>query len=302
VATTADRVVVCSGADHALDLPTRALVATGRTTVALEDPCLTFHRTLVATAGGTVVPAPVDGAGVEVATLAATGAAAAVVTPARQALLGVTLAPARRSALVEWARRVDGIVVEDDYDGELRYDRQPIGAVQGLDPDRVVYVGTVSKTLAPGLRVAWAVVPPALATAVDGTLGPHSPVSSLDQLVVADLLGTLAIDRHLRRSRAAYRRRRDDLVALLAARAPAVTVEGVAAGLHGLVRWPPGAAREDDLMAEAAARGIGLTALRPGWHGQPRSEGLVVGYGRPPAHDVRRRYEAFAELLADRVG
>ncbi|HEX6569236.1 MAG TPA: PLP-dependent aminotransferase family protein [Acidimicrobiales bacterium] len=295
-----EQVVVCSGADHAFVVLTRALASTGRAAVAMEDPCLPFHRTIVAGAGGSVVAVGVDDAGVNVEALAASGARAAVVTPARQAVVGVTLAPGRRGALVAWARAADAVVVEDDYDGELRYDRQPIGAVQGLDPARVVYVGTTSKSLAPGLRLAWAVVPPALAGAVDGALGPHSPVSSLDQLALAALISGHAVDRHLRRVRAAYRRRRDRFVAVLAERAPRVRVDGVAAGLHALVRWPAGAAGEDEVVAEASARGIGVTPVGPTWHGAgPRFDGLLVGYGRPPAHDVRRCYAAFATLMAD---
>jgi GntR family transcriptional regulator/MocR family aminotransferase len=290
-----EQVVVCAGVDHALAVLAGALG--GRGPLALEDPCLHFHRTIVTGAGASVVPAPVDGDGVVVDALA--GAGTAVVTPARQAVLGVTLAPARRTALLAWARAGDRVVVEDDYDGELRYDRQPIGALQGLDPERVVYLGTLSKSLAPGLRLAWAVVPDGLAAAVDGVLGTHSTVSSLDQLVVADLLRSQAFDRHLRRLRATYRRRRDEFVARLAAAAPAVQVEGVAAGLSALVGWPPGVTTEAAVMAEAEARGIGLTPLAPGWHGGPRGEGVTVGYGRPPAHDLRRCYGAFATLMAD---
>ncbi len=297
-----DQVVICSGVDHVLAVVTRALVADGRSVVAMEDPCLPFQRTIVAGAGATVVPARVDPDGVDVETVAAAGAGAAVVTPARQSLLGTTLAPARRSALVAWARAAGAVVVEDDYDGELRYDRQPIGAVQGLAPESVVYAGTLSKSLAPGLRVAWAVVPDALAPGVDAALGPHSSVSSLDQLVVADLLAAGTIDRHLRRMRAAYRRRRDEFVSLLAARAPRARVEGVAAGLHALVGWPPGAVAEAAVMAEAAARGIGLTPLAPAWHREPGAEGVLAGYGRPPAHDVPRRFAAFADLMADMLG
>jgi GntR family transcriptional regulator/MocR family aminotransferase len=302
VVAAPDQVVVCSGIDHALDVVARALAATGRTTLALEDPCLPLHRRIVAGAGTAVVPAPVDGAGVVVDALATSGAGAAVVTPARQSLLGTTLAPARRSALLSWARAGDRVVVEDDYDGELRYDRQPIGAVQGLDPERVVYLGTLSKSLAPGLRLAWAVVPAGLSRAVDGVLGPHSPVSSLDQLALAGLLRSQSFDRHLRRRRATYRRRRDEFVDRLASTAPRVRVEGVAAGLHALVRWPGEAATEAEVLTEAGARGIAVTALGPCWHGTPRFGGLVVGYGRPPAHDARRRYEAFAGLMADLTG
>jgi GntR family transcriptional regulator/MocR family aminotransferase len=294
------QVVVCSGIDHALAVVTRALAATGRRDLALEDPCLPFHRTIVAAGGGRIAPAPVDGDGVVVDALGDAGAA--VVTPARQALLGVPLAPARRSALLAWARDGDRIVVEDDYDGELRYDRQPVGALQGLDPERVVYLGTLSKSLAPGLRLAWAVVPAGLAGAVDGALGPHSQVSSLDQLVAADLLRSHSFDRHLARLRGTYRRRRDEFVARLSAAAPRVRVDGVAAGLHALVGWPAGVTTEAAVTAEAAARGIGVTPLGPSWHGPPRGEGVMVGYGRPPAHDRRRCYEAFAALMADVSG
>jgi GntR family transcriptional regulator/MocR family aminotransferase len=302
VVARSDQVVVGAGFDHLLGVVTAALVATGRRVVALEDPCLPFHRSMVAAAGASVVPVPVDGEGVAVDALAGSGADVVLVTPARQALLGVTLGPARRSALLAWARGTGGVVLEDDYDAELRYDRQPIGAVQGLDPERVVYLGTLSKTLAPGLRLGWAVIPDSLAASVDGILGLHSTVSSLDQLVVASLLRDQVLDRHLRRMRSAYRRRRDDFVATLAARAPRVSVDGVAAGLHGLVRWPDGGPTEADVMAEAKARGIGLTGLAAGWHATPAFPGVIAGYGRAPAHDARRRFEAFASLMADLVG
>jgi GntR family transcriptional regulator/MocR family aminotransferase len=311
VVVRADQVVVGGGFDHLLGVVAAALVATGRRVVALEDPCLPFHRRIVAAAGASVVPVPVDGDGVSVDALAASGAGAVLVTPARQSLVGVTLGPARRSALLAWARGtggtgrtggIGGIVLEDDYDAELRYDRQPIGAVQGLDPERVVYLGTLSKTLAPGFRLGWAVIPDSLAAPIDRILGLHSTVSSLDQLVVATLLRDQVLDRHLRRMRSAYRRRRDDFVATLAACAPRVRVEGVAAGLHGLVRWPEDGPTEAEVMAEAMARGIGLTALARGWHRTPAYPGVIAGYGRAPAHDARRRFDAFAALMADMVG
>ena len=302
VVARADQVVVGAGFERLIRAVVAALVATGRPVVAMEDPCLPYHRILVAEAGASVVPVPVDGEGLAVGALAASGAGAVLVTPARQALLGATLGPARRSALLAWAQETGGVVLEDDYDAELRFDRQPIGAVQGLDPERVVYLGTLSKSLAPGLRLGWAVIPDSLAAPVDAVLSVHSTVSSLDQLVVATLLRSQVFDRHLRRMRSAYRRRRDDFVATLAARAPQVWVEGVAAGLHGLVRWPDGGPTEAAVVAEATARGIGLTGLAAGWHGTPAFPGIIAGYGRAPAHDARRRFEAFASLMADVVG
>jgi GntR family transcriptional regulator/MocR family aminotransferase len=298
-----DQVVVTSGFGHGLEVVTRALVATGRRRVAMEDPCLPFHREIAAAAGAEVVPVPVDDRGVDIAAVAAAGVGAVVVTPARQAILGATLAPDRRGALVAWARSADAVVVEDDYDGELRFDRDPVGAVQGLDPGRVVYLGTTSKSLAPGLRLAWAVVPAALALEVDAALGFHGQVSSLDQLVVAELIESHALDRHLRRVRPAYRRRRDRLVAVLAERVPAVRVEGVAAGLQALVQWPAARAGQADVEAEATTRGIALTGVARAWaSGPPRFPGLLVGYGRPPQHDVERCVAALADLLADTVG
>ncbi|MBN2622430.1 MAG: PLP-dependent aminotransferase family protein [Acidimicrobiales bacterium] len=295
-----EQVVVFGGVDHAFAVVTRALAVTGRRTVAMEDPGLPFHRRIVADAGGEVVAVPVDEGGIDAAAVAVSDADAVIVTPARQAVLGATLAPGRRGDLVAWALASGAVVVEDDYDGELRYDRQPIGALQALDPERVLYVGTASKSLAPGLRLAWAVVPPALVGAVESVLPPHSPVSSLDQLVLADLIRGHVFDRHLRRARSAYRRRRDRFAAVLRDRAPAVQVEGVAAGLHALVRWPAGTAGEDEVLAEATARGIAVTAVGPMWHGPHHgADGLLVGYGRPPAHDVRRCFDAFADLMAD---
>jgi GntR family transcriptional regulator/MocR family aminotransferase len=302
VVVRSDQVVVDGGFERLIRVLVAALVATGRRVVAMEDPCLPYHRILVAESGASIVPVPVDGEGLVVDALAASGAGAVLVTPARQALLGATLGPARRSALLAWARATGGVVLEDDYDAELRFDRQPIGAVQGLDPECVVYLGTLSKSLAPGLRLGWAVIPDSLAAPVDAVLSVHSTVSSLDQLVVASLLRSRVFDRHLRRMRSAYRRRRDDFVATLAARAPRVRVEGVAAGLHGLVRWPDRGPTEAAILAEATARGIGLTGLAAGWHGTPAFPGVIAGYGRAPAHDARRRFDAFASLMADTVG
>ena len=281
------QIVVCSGVDEALALLTRSLArrGDGGVRLAMEDPGLPFQRRIVSGAGGMVVAVPVDGHGLDPDAVAASGAAAVIVTPARQAILGVTLAPARRSALLAWSQASGGVVIEDDYDGELRYDRQPIGALQALDPDRVVYVGTASKSLAPGLRLAWVVVPGWLAAAVEAELPPHSPVSGLNQLALAELIRSHAFDRHLRRMRAAYRGRRDRFVAALAERAPAVRVEGVAAGLHALVRWPAGGPSEEEVMAEASARGIAVTPTAPTWHGRGAAAapaGLLVAGLRPP--------------------
>jgi GntR family transcriptional regulator/MocR family aminotransferase len=208
-----------------------------------------------------------------------------VLTPAHQFPLGVTLAPQRRRAVIEWAAASGGLVVEDDYDGEFRYDRQPVGAMQALAPDHVVYAGTASKSLAPGLRLGWLAVP---ATALDEVVaakeaaGAHA--SAIDQLALAELLTSGGYDRQIRHARLAYRRRRDRLAAAVRRHAPKVEVTGIAAGLHAVLRLPDDQS-EDDLVASAAAHGLaieGLASFHAG--GAGHGPALVVGYGRPPEH------------------
>jgi GntR family transcriptional regulator/MocR family aminotransferase len=187
--------------------------------------------------------------------------------------------------VVEWARASAGVVIEDDYDGEFRYDRQPVGAVQALAPEHVVYAGSVSKSLAPGLRVGWLVLPGHL---VDDVVAAKAmadrQTSTLDQLTLTDLIVSGAYDRHVRRSRLAYRRRRDRLVAALAQQAPQVRVAGIAAGLHVLLELPAGQ-HEEDVLARAAHHGLAIEGLRP-YSASARHDraALVVGYGTPPEH------------------
>ncbi|WP_375390147.1 aminotransferase class I/II-fold pyridoxal phosphate-dependent enzyme, partial [uncultured Amnibacterium sp.] len=218
---------------------------------------------------------------------------AALLTPAHQFPTGVVLAPDRRRAFAE-AARSGLLVVEDDYDGEFRYDREPVGALQALAPDDVVYAGTASKTLAPALRLGWVVLPArlveAFAAATDG------PPPSIDQLALAALLASGGYDAHVRRMRTVYRRRRDRLLAALAS-AP-VRVEGVAAGLHALVRLPAGV-DEEAVVAAAADRGLALEGLRqyrvPG--APAPGPGLVVGYATPPAHRFDEAVDVLAQVL-----
>jgi GntR family transcriptional regulator/MocR family aminotransferase len=277
-----DRIVVTSGFTQGFGLLCRAL---GPGAVAMEDPCLHHLRAIAAATGLTVAPLPVDEQGAHPDP--PDGAAAALITPAHQFPLGATLAPARRAAFVDWARRTGGIVVEDDYDGEFRYDRQPVGALQGLDPEHVVYAGTASKTLAPGLRLGWLVLPERLVEPVVAArplAGGDTPV--LDQLALAGLIAGGGFDRHIRRMRQRYRRRRDALLAALAGR----RVRGVAAGLHLVLDLAPG--EEAPLIARAAADGLALDGLGAYWHDPAgRPEGLVLGYAAPPEH-------AYAQTLA----
>jgi GntR family transcriptional regulator / MocR family aminotransferase len=227
---------------------------------------------------------PVDGDGADPASLLdASGVGAAVLTPAHQYPIGSTLAPSRRTAVIGWARDAQSYVVEDDYDGEFRYDRQPVGSLQAMDPERVVYIGTASKCLAPGLRLAWMVVPPALVDAVVAAKGrADRQTSVLDQATLAELVRSGALDRHVRRSRLRYRRRRDALVAALAT-VPHVRAGGIAAGLHAVVEVPDGRS-EAEAVERLAAGGVAVHPLAPYWHRRRLASGLVVGFGTPPEH------------------
>lgn len=221
-----------------------------------------------------------------------------LLTPAHQFPLGMPLQPDRRAAVVDWARRTGGLVLEDDYDGEFRYDRQPVGALQGLDPDRVVHLGTASKSLAPGLRLAWMVLPPGLADDLTATRGGMDTSGVLDQLTLAEFLTSGAYDRHVRSARLRYRRRRDALVAQVAARAPEVRVTGIAAGLHAVLRLPPGT--EQSVVRAAAWHGLGLYGLSVFRHPDATAhpvDAVVVGYGTPPDHAWAGALEALCRTL-----
>lgn len=273
-----ERMVICTGFRQALSLLTRAL---GDPLIALEDPGLIGRERTVTTAGGRYTPIPVDELGARTSLLAATGASAMVVAPAHQFPLGVTLAPSRRSQLLAWAAESGGFVVEDDYDAEIRYDRQPVGALQGLAPEHVAYVGTTSKTLAPGLRLGWMVLPCALLDRVTETKSDQDGGSpTLDQIALAHLLDSGVYERHLRRVRRLYRRRRDALLAALDRHLPAAEVSGTAAGLHLTLTLPAGMSAAA-VVESAAERDLALTALDRYLltGGADDAGSLVLGYG-----------------------
>ena len=282
VHATPDRLVICSGFTQGLALVCQALHSLGTRTLAVEAYSQPPHRDVAAGAGLNVRALPLDrGAVVD----QLRDAEAVLLTPAHQFPLGVLLAPPRRIAAVEWAKRTGNIVIEDDYDGEFRYDRQPVGAMQALASEHVVYAGTASKTLAPGLRIGWLALPAQLlddVVAAKERADRHT--GALDQLALAELIESGAYDRHIRRSRLAYRRRRDRLIAALGRHAPQVEVTGVAAGLHAVLRLP---ADEDErqVVGRAAEHGVaveGLADYRAG--GRDEGPALIVGYGTPPDH------------------
>ncbi|RPK59640.1 HTH-type transcriptional regulatory protein GabR [Streptomyces sp. ADI96-02] len=278
-----ERIVVCSGFVHGLTLLGTVLRRRRVRAVAVESYGLDLHRGLLVGAGLRTPRLPLDGLGARTGELAALhGAGAALMTPAHQFPTGVPLHPDRRAAAVDWARSHAGLILEDDYDGEFRYDRQAVGALQGLDPERVVYLGTASKSLAPGLRLGWMVLPRALVAEVTEAKGYSNwTPGALEQLTLAEFIASGAYDRHVRSMRLRYRRRRDQLVAALAERAPGVEVSGIAAGLHAVLELPEGAERS--VIQAAAFQGLALEGLSRFRHDDapPGRDGLVIGYGSP---------------------
>ncbi|MEU6094189.1 PLP-dependent aminotransferase family protein [Streptomyces sp. NPDC047079] len=292
-----ERIVITSGYVQGLALLTRVLDGAD---IAMEDPGLPFHRDVVRHNGGHVVPLAVDERGACAGHLSGSvgEAAAVVVTPAHQYPTGVTLHPERRRALTDWARSRGGLVVEDDYDGEFRYDRQPAGALQGTAPGHVVYLGTASKTLGPALRLGWMVLPPYLVDAVaDAKLHSDHHTESIGQLALAEMVDSHAYDRHIRACRLRYRRRRDQLVDRLGAR---WNVRGIAAGLHALVDVPD----EKAVVARAEEEGLAVGRLGDHWHPSDgdRPQGLVIGYGTPRDRAYAEALEVLGRVLEETSG
>ncbi|MFI2609793.1 PLP-dependent aminotransferase family protein [Kitasatospora sp. NPDC018619] len=307
VRTDPDRIVVCSGFAHALRLlfdgAVPVLPPAEHGPLAVEAYGLGFHRGLLAAAGVTAVPLPIDERGARTGDLAhRPDVRTALLTPAHQFPTGGPLHPGRRAAVVDWARGRGGLVLEDDYDGEFRYDRQPVGALQGLDPERVVYLGSASKSLSPALRLGWMVLPDHLVDRALAAKGEREGwASALDQLTLAEFIDSGGYDRHVRRMRRRYRERRDQLVAALAARAPHVEVSGIAAGLHAVLRLEPGTERS--VLKAAAYRGLAVEGLADyrhpaiGEEAMPAVDGLVVGYATPPDHAYPAALGALCDVL-----
>jgi GntR family transcriptional regulator/MocR family aminotransferase len=285
-----DRLVICSGFTSGLGLLADALRAQGARRIGVERYGHAKHRAVLAAAGLRAVPLPVDDGGAASDRLG--NLDAVLLTPAHQFPLGAALDAERRSAFVAWAARTGGLIIEDDYDGEFRYDRRALGAMQALAPDHVVYGGTASKALAPGLRLGWLVVPPALLGAIVERMdASHGQPGALDQLALAAFIESGRYDRHIRRMRTMYRARRDKLTAGLARRAPALRTIGLNAGLHLTIELSD-RERESEIVARCAARDLAVDGLAGYDAGAaPERSGLVIGYATPPSH-------AFSAALA----
>jgi len=274
-----DNIVICNGYAQAIVLLVQVLAKTGAKRLAIEDPSSCDDaRPIAESVGVDVIGVPVEDDGMRVDLLARSDADAVILTPSHQWPTGAVLSAESRAAIVQWARRRGAVIIEDDYDAEYRYDRAPIGAMQGLAPDQVVYAGTASKTLAPGLRLGWLVVPRHLVDGVAAAkIAADRGSSALDQLAFADFLARGEFDRHLRRMRPIYRRRRDALLKALRDRVPDLEPAGVSAGLH-LVAWLPPDLDETAVVNAAARRGLGVYGVAPYRISSPGRGGLIFGY------------------------
>ncbi len=275
-----EQIVITAGTTQAVHLLATAQAAAGADVCATENPGFAFHRKLVRLAGQRVVGLPVDAMGARGDGLEA--AQTAILTPAHHYPTGVTMHGSRRRAFTSWARRTGGIIAEDDYDGEFRYDRQPIGALQGTAADHVVYIGSASKTLGPGLRLGWMVLPDRLVSpVVEAKRYSALSTDALAQLTLAEFITSHAYDRHIRTMRLRYRRRRDLLGALLD-QVGLRQIAGVAAGLQTLVEIPADGPSEPEIVQLAAEEGLAIDGAAGHWHGKrARNPALLIGFAHP---------------------
>jgi GntR family transcriptional regulator/MocR family aminotransferase len=300
VRATPDQIVITSGYTQALAVVAAGLVEAGATTVAVEAYGPRHHRAGLTGSGLGTVPMEVDEDGAVVTQ--AGDADAVLLTPAHQFPLGAVLSADRRAEALSWAAEGSRLIIEDDYDGEFRYDRKPVGSLQGLDPQLVAYAGTAGKSLAPGLGIGWLVPPPRLLDAFVGVKRRQDGFTGVfEQLTLEKFIRSGGYERHVRQSRLRYRRRRDELVALIRAQHPRVEIAGIAAGLHMFLRLPgttPG--EELDICDAAAARGLGLYGLGQlaDRDDRERPAGLVIGYARPSD----AAFEQAIRLLSDVLG
>ena len=298
VATAPERMLICAGFTQGLTLTCRALHRGGARRVAVEDPCFGLHRRAIAMTGLEPVPVPVDDRGLDVGALAGHDFDAVLVAPAHSYPAGGTLDASRRRDLLELARRRDAVIVEDDYDAEFRYDRLPVGALQGLAPDRVVYIGTASKTVSPSLRLGWLAAPAILIDAIEREKRFDDMGSGLlEQLAFARFVERGDFARYLRRVRPIYRRRRDAMTGALVELLPAARSPGAAAGLHLHVALPDGV---DERALARAAFERGVLVEDAAWHwARPKQAppALILGYGAVTEPAIRRAIALLADAL-----
>ncbi len=294
-----EQMLICTGFTQAFSLICRTLIGQGVRAIALEDPGWHPHKLIVEQAGIEIVPIPVDEQGLCVDRLARSEADVVVVTPAHQFPCGAVLSPERRAALVEWAERGERLIVEDDYDGELRYDRGAVGALQGLAPERVLYCGSASKRLAPGMRLGWLLMPPWLAWQLVAAKAVEDSGSEIvGQLALCDFIARGELDRHLRRMRRQYSSRRGALLRAIAHWLKDARVGHDPAGLYERVELP-GDVSEQALLASAAERGVGVEGLSLHSFTPGGPQGLVLGYGNLAEPAIEQGVRLLGKALAE---
>ncbi len=293
-----EQIVICTGYAQGIALLIQVLAAAGARRLALEDPSSGDDALPAARAAGLeVTGVPVDRDGIRVDLLRESGADAVILTPSHQWPTGSVLSAGRRAAVLRWAAGRGAVVIEDDYDAELRYDRTPVGSLQGLAPGRVVYAGSASKTLAPGLRLGWFVLPGRLARPMaEAKIAADRGSPALEQLALADLITRGEFDRHLRRMRPVYRRRRDALLAALRQQLPWLGPSGVSAGLH-LVTWLPPDLDEAAVVGAAAQAGVGVDGVTPYRISHPGPGGLIFGYAAASEQAIAEGVGILADVI-----
>ncbi len=297
VRTSAESVVVCAGVRHAVELLGR--VFRGQGPIAVEAYGLFIFREALAALDVPTVPIGVDDRGAVIDELDGLETPAVLLTPAHHSPFGMPLHAERRTAVVDWAQRTGGYVFDDDYDGEFRYDRQPIGALQALCPDRVVYMGSASKSLSQALRLGWMVLPDNLIDAVlDAAGGLQFYVDALTQLTMADFIERGSYDKHIRRMRMRYRKRRDTLVEALSGFD--VGISGLSAGVNLVLTLPD--ETEHEVLRRAGEAGItvqGLAIMRHPLAGRevPDPDGIIVGFAAPADHGFATAVDALLQVL-----
>jgi GntR family transcriptional regulator/MocR family aminotransferase len=296
-ATDPEHLLVCTGFRQGLSLTCRWLRANGIEHVALEDPGWHAQRLIVEEAGLAVTPVPVDADGIDVAALDSSGADAVVVTPTHQFPTGVVLSARRRAALIEWAERGDRLIIEDDYNAELC--RERVGALQGLAPDRVLYIGSASKRLTPGMRLGWMLPPSWLSWALISAKAIEDAGSEIaGQLALADFIARGELERHLRRMRLRYASRREALLAALARWLPEWRASPTSGGLHVMVVLP-GDVDEPALLTAGARQGVGLEGLSLHSYTGDCPPGLVLGYAYMAEPAIERGVQLLTTALAN---
>jgi GntR family transcriptional regulator/MocR family aminotransferase len=295
VRTSPESIVICAGVRHAVELLTRVVGGP----IAVEAYGLFIFRDAIDALGVSTVPIGLDENGAVVSDLDNMDVPAVLLTPAHHNPQGMPLHPSRRTAVIEWAQRTDGYVLDDDYDGEFRYDRQPVGTLQALCPDRVAYLGSTSKSMAQTLRLGWMALPDALVDRViEAEGGSQFYVDAINQLTMADFITSGQYDRHIRKMRVRYRRRRDALVDALAGFD--VEIGGLAAGVNVLLTLPDGS--EHEVLRRAGEAGIALQGLSRMRHPQAGGDiathdGIIVGFAAPAEHAFAAAVEALCSVL-----